>query len=85
MVLYVISEFQINRVRFQVNLCAEVWLAVFSGIVIDQCDRHDEGNKALTILLNDFKEFLLLIWSQLFLEISHQVVQHVGIFPRCGF
>lgn len=52
-----ISQSQVNRMWFQVNPCAEVWLVVFSDIAIDQCDRNDKGNQALTILHNDIKPF----------------------------
>ena len=56
-----ISQLQGQRVGIEVNLLAEVGLAVFPNIVVEKRHRNDNRDLAPVVCLNDVKELLLFI------------------------
>ncbi len=78
--LRMIPELQLQRMRVQVVLLFQVGLVIFSHIVVDQGDGHDQGQVAPPVMLNNIEQFLLFVRRQILLEIAQQVIQHVGVF-----
>lgn len=50
-----ISQHQFHGVGMEVILAFEIRLSVFSDVVGDQSDGHDEGDKLLIAIFNNFK------------------------------
>jgi len=55
-------------------------LSISSHIVLEEGHRDNEGYKAIIKVIDDFEKFLLFICSELFLEIPHHVMEHIGVF-----
>ena len=74
-----IPQRKLYGVWVEIVLFHEIWLPVFSYIVVYQRDRNGERNIAAVVSLDTLDEFLLFIFRKLLLEISHEVVQDVDI------
>ena len=80
-----VSQLEFQGMGMQIVLLLKVRLIVFAFVVIDERDRYDEGNGALTIKVDNLEQFLLFIPRELFLEITRDMRQNVGIFLGRGF
>jgi hypothetical protein len=49
-----ISQLKFKGMGIQINLLFEVGLVIFSNIVINDCDRDDQGNILLPVVIDDF-------------------------------
>ena len=52
---------------------------VFPHLVLEEGHRYDEWNKATVKVIDKFEKFLLFIASELFLEISHNMLKHISV------
>ncbi|HAL92942.1 MAG TPA: hypothetical protein DCM68_07965 [Verrucomicrobia bacterium] len=83
--LCMISKLQLQRMRIEINLIPEIRLVVFADIVADQRQGNNQGKKTLRIMIEDFQKLFLFIAGQLFLKISHHVLQYIHVSFRRGF
>jgi len=68
----------------QVQLVLQVGLIVLPYVVPEKRYRHNEGSQTLVIAVDNLQELLLLVCRKLFLEVAHQVLEHVGVLLGCG-
>ena len=47
--------------------------------MLEEGHRYDEWNKATVKVIDKFEKFLLFIASELFLEISHNMLKHISV------
>ena len=80
-----IAQLQCNRMRIYINLLRQIRLFVFAHVMIEQGHRYDQRDLFLSILFDDFKQFLLFVRRQLFFKVPHDVLQHIDIFLQGGF
>jgi hypothetical protein len=69
-------------VGIQINLLFEVWLIVFSNIMVHEGDRNDQRDMLLPIVINDFQQLLFFIGGELFSQIAHRMHEDVCIFLK---
>ena len=79
-----IPQLQFHRVRVQIKLLLQIRLLIFPHIVINQGNRHDQGQLTPAVSVDDFQQLLLFVAAQLLLEISQQVIKDVGVFADRG-
>ena len=79
--LHMGAQFKLHWMGIKIGLLFEVWLVVLAHVVVDQSDRHDQGDQLFAIVVEYFEKFLFLIRSQLSFKISHKVLQHIGVLP----
>ena len=77
-----VSQLELQWVGGQIVLLFEVWLIIEAYIVIDESDRHDEGDKSLAIITDNLQQLLFCIGGELFLKIAHDVLQDIAMLGR---
>ena len=75
------AKFELHGMRIKIGLLLEIGLIVFAHIVVDQGDRHDQWDQLIAVIFEYFEKLLLFIGRQLFFEISHEMLQHIGVLP----
>ena len=80
-----IPQVQLHRVWMQIVLVFQVRLIVFADIVIDQGDGDDQRHVTLMIHVDDLKHLLFLVAGEVFLEVTQNVHENIGVFFGCGF
>ncbi len=56
-----IPEHQFHGVGMEVVLAFEIRLSIFSDVMSDKGNGHDEGNELLIAIFNNFEQFLFFV------------------------
>ena len=71
--------------RIQEILLHQVWVLVFSCIVVEEREWYYQRNFAVLVGNYHRPQFLRVAIIQLFLEIAHGVREDLGVLRWCGF
>ena len=80
----VVSERQFLGVRLQVVLLCQIGLIVFADIVVEQGDRHDQGQEAVAISIYKFQQLSLFGGRELGFEIAQDVLKDILVLGSGG-
>ena len=69
----------------KVGLLHEIGLSVLANIMVDQSDGDNQWHKTGLILTDDFQQLLLFISGKLPFEVSHKVLQDIGVLAYSRF
>ena len=68
----------------EVDLVPEIGLIIFPDVVSKESYGNDKRDKFIVIGTDHLEKFLLFIRAELFLEITHHVLEHVGMLLDRG-
>lgn len=74
-----VSEHQFERVGCKIVLLSQIWLIKFPHIMIDDDDRHDQGEIFIVVLIDNCEQFLPIVRGQGLLEVPGDMLKHIRI------
>ena len=78
--LHVIPQHQLLGIGMQIHLLVHpLGNRIAVQVMLEERQRHNEGQQALAIVLYEAQELLLVFAGEVILEITHQVLEHVHV------
>ncbi len=82
LLLHVVAEHQLGRVRVEVELANQVRFLPPARVMAQEHDRHDGRHETLPVLFNDFPDLRLFVRGVLPLEVPRDVREHVYVLAH---
>jgi hypothetical protein len=80
-----VSKFEFQWMGGEVDLVLKIRLFIFPDVVFEEGYGDNKGDKFIVIVPDNFKKFLLFVRRELFLEITHHVLEDIGVLLGSGF